>query len=724
MLTIILTAVLVFAMATVTASAMQIFVKTLTGKTITVDVEPADRVSYVKEKIWDKEQIKPEYQKLIFAGKELDNDRTLADYNVQKESTLHLVLNNGVPTILIAEDYGNIIRGKQYDKIWFGNYLQTGNKTDGFNEDPIKWRTLDNRRGTLLLLSDQNLDGMAFHHSKENVTWKDSDIRAWLNGTGGYAESSFVKDAFSKKERMSIAQAEETGDDVRLLSVEELTNKDYGFSNLGGISDEARKATNTAYTAAGGRSGATFLGPEDQESLWWTRTTATEDKKVMFVSDVGEIIQDGKDMDVPTAVRPAFNLDLSYALFISAAAGSKISGSVSPDALASVEKGKGNEWKLTLRDDGSGSSVGSGHGTFAVDAVTTCDKKTMHIKYSGAATGDNEFISAIIRNDAGDISYYGRVARCTAATGIAAIAIDGKMEGSDTLYVFNEQFNGDYETDFSSALQKITIPQDIIHDWKAATCTKPKTCKNCGMTEGKALGHKWDAGKVTRKATEKATGVKTFTCTVCKATKAETIPKLKHAVSGTLTAEMTAKGKTSLAISWNKIHGAAGYDIFFAECNHRGKTIVCKNVKTIKRNKTFKWTRNGLKKKTAYKAYVKAYVMKNGKKSYVRTSPMMHAYTGGQKKNYANAKSVNVKKTKATLKKGKTFKIKASVKKVNKNKKLMPKSHVATLRYMTSNKKVATVNSSGKVTAKGKGTCTIVAFAHNGVSKNIKVTVK
>lgn len=61
---------------------------------------------------------------------------------------------------------------------------------------------------------------------------------------------------------------------------------------------------------------------------------------------------------------------------------------------------------------------------------------------------------------------------------------------------------------------------------------------------------------------------------------------------------------------------------------------------------------------------------------------------------------------------------------MNKNKKLMPKSHVATLRYMTSNKKVATVNSSGKVTAKGKGTCTIVAFAHNGVSKNIKVTVK
>jgi uncharacterized protein YjdB len=186
---------------------------------------------------------------------------------------------------------------------------------------------------------------------------------------------------------------------------------------------------------------------------------------------------------------------------------------------------------------------------------------------------------------------------------------------------------------------------------------------------------------------------------------------------------MTAKGKTSLTIAWNKIQNVDGYDIFFAQCNHSGKTIVCKNVKTIKGNKTFTWTKSGLKKGTAYKAYVKAYVMKNGKKSYVRTTPMMHAYTGGQTKNYTNAKSVTVKKASVTLKKGKTFKIKATVNKVNKKKKLMPKSHVATLRYTTSNSKVATVNSSGKITAKGPGTCYIYAYAHNGVSKSIKVTV-
>lgn len=174
--------------------------------------------------------------------------------------------------------------------------------------------------------------------------------------------------------------------------------------------------------------------------------------------------------------------------------------------------------------------------------------------------------------------------------------------------------------------------------------------------------------------------------------------------------------KNSVSLKWNRVKGADGYCIYGNKCGTKNKY---KRIKTLENGTKVSYTQNGLKKGTYYKYIVRAYKKVNGEKVTIAASKTIHVTTNGGR--YGNAKEVRVNKNKTTvtLKKGKKYNLKA--KEIKKSKKI--KKHRA-ICYESSNTKIATVSKKGVITAKGKGSCTIYAYAQNGIFKKIKVKVK
>ena len=342
---------------------------------------------------------------------------------------------------------------------------------------PIKWRVLDTKGntgadGALFLLTDEclyplpgglydcyiqfNPDGKSDRH-----LWKDSTLQDWFKNTFYGGENS----AFTSAERALIPATTQASSEfsykapgapswdpgmkfqicaleaehVFAPSIQDIMNAAYGFTD-----SESRIAGPSNSLGRGTR--------------YWLRSFEPWDRLPFMVGENASLMGDWSDN--PSAVRPAMNLTTTgnNILFISAAEGGKPSGGLK----AISQDYTGSDWKLTLLD-----SSRSGFSVTTASVSTTNYGGDIKITYSGAQTGDNEYISVLLKDPAGNPTYYGRSAALTEASGTVTIPVAaGLTAGDATLYVYNEQYNGDKMTDLASELKSISLTVT-----KAATYT-------------------------------------------------------------------------------------------------------------------------------------------------------------------------------------------------------------------------------------------------------------
>ncbi len=236
-----------------------------------------------------------------------------------------------------------------------------------------------------------------------------------------------------------------------------------------------------------------------------------------------------------------------------------------------------------------------------------------------------------------------------------------------------------------------------------------------------ALGHK--PGEVVIEnnveATHKNGGTydEVVYCTVCNKELSRNGKATDRKEDSSLLLVKATASKKKIKLDWTMDKSADGYIIKYAKCStEKWKSIVISKASTTKK------TMKNLKQNTAYKFVIYSYQLVDGQKKIVDTSNEIHVTTIG--KNSANVKKVNVSQKSISLKKKATKKIKTTFIKDNKKGKLLSKDHGNKVEYISTNKKVATVNKNGKIKAVGKGTCYVYVITLSGNYAKIKVTVK
>ena len=407
------------------ASAIEIYIDlTIVGQAnLTLEVVSGDSIDNIKEKIQEKTGFSPDAQRLFLGEKELENGRTLADYNIQKESTLRLRLQK---TIQLGTDaLSKNVNTATAPTVYFGQ---------DHENNPGAWRVIDydgnsaaGIAGNMTLLAANNMGLSKFGASN---AYADSALKEAIDALADKLTAKET-DAVEKRTLASGNYDEENTDGVAGSAVSNAVFWPLSSKEANAVNNDLR-----------------VVDPEHPgwaSSYWWLRSP-DEDYSTAFVAGRGEVrYYGGYSTSKEFGVRPAFDLNLDSVLFASAAVGGKPEGGLTP-----ISEYSGNEWKLTLLDNSSNFAVTEKTADAAPDDTVT-------LNYTGAITGINEYISAIIADSSG-AQYYGRVAQPTAASGTVEIKIPSDIApGSYTLKVFSEQYNGDYNTDYASNFTDIAL---------------------------------------------------------------------------------------------------------------------------------------------------------------------------------------------------------------------------------------------------------------------------